>query len=79
MQNNTVYFSDGRPCPALLTEEEAITFLRIDQMQVKNPSATLRRYRDGGLLKAIQISRELLYPLSSLINFIERQIEEAPR
>ena len=77
--NNTVYMPDGTPCPALLTEEEAIRFLRIDQMAVKNPGATLRRYRDGGLLKAVQISREILYPLSALMDFISRQLEEAPR
>ncbi len=77
--NRTIFFNDGTPAPELLTEAEAVRFLRIDQMAVKNPGSTLRRYRDCGQLKAIQISRELLYPLASLLEFIERQLEDAPR
>ena len=41
------------PCPDLLTEDEAILYLRLDTIKIKNPTATLRRYRDAGLLQAI--------------------------
>lgn len=51
-----------RPCPDLLTEDEAILYLRLDTIKIRNPAATLRRYRDAGLLRAVQISKSVFYP-----------------
>lgn len=33
----TVYMPDGRPAPVLLTESEAIQFLRLDTMTARKP------------------------------------------
>ncbi|RKY08523.1 MAG: hypothetical protein DRP56_03980 [Planctomycetota bacterium] len=68
-----VYMPDGKPCPLLLTEKELAQFLRLDLIEVKFPSQSIRRYRDAGLLQAVQISKQILYPLWSVIEFIEKQ------
>ena len=39
------------PCPELLTEEEAIKYLRLDVNGPKNPKSTLKYYRDKGFLR----------------------------
>ena len=36
----------GDPCPELLTEDEAIRYLRLDSIDIKNPGESLKRYRD---------------------------------
>ena len=45
----TVVLPDGRgdyaPCPELLTEEEAIRYLRLNEIKGVNPKSTLRYYR----------------------------------
>ena len=46
------FMPDGKPAPELLTEQEAIRFLRLDVDGPKDPSATLKYYRDEGLLRA---------------------------
>jgi len=73
------YFPDGRPCPDILTEDEAVKYLRLDTIDIKNPGETLRRYRAGGSLRAVQISKAILYPLSELRRFIETLAENNPR
>lgn len=73
------FMPDGQPCPDLLTEAEAIRWLRLDTIKIANPSATLRRYRDAGSLRAIQISKAILYPVTELRRFIEHQLEANPR
>ena len=73
------FMPDGRPAPDLLTEAEAVRYLRLDTVAVKNPSATLRRYREGGALRAVQISKAILYPLAELRKFVEKKTAEDPR
>lgn len=75
----TVYMPDGRPAPVLLTESEAIQFLRLDTIDLKHPDHTLRRYRDAGLLRCVQISRRIFYPTDELMAFIDRQKAEVIR
>lgn len=57
---------DGAPCPSVMTEEEAIKYLRLDIDGPKNPSNTLKYYRDRGLLRAVRIGRNLRYPRTEL-------------
>ena len=52
-----------RLCPELLTEEEAASYLRLD---VANVGDTLRYYRENHGLRAVQISRRVLYPREQL-------------
>ena len=59
------------PCPALLTEKEAIRFLRLDDQKAK-PENTLQHYRERGLLKPTIIGKNLFYTRKSLVEFLDR-------
>jgi hypothetical protein len=70
----SVYFSphympNGSVMPELLTEDEAVIFLRLEAET--NPSRTLKYYRDKGQLRAVKIGTNLLYPKSELLKFVE--------
>jgi len=70
---------NGDPAPVLLTEGELIKFLRLDLIDVRFPKNTIRRYRDAGLLRGCQISKQILYPLDEILEFIEKQTQEVAR
>ena len=59
------------PCPELLTEKEAIRYLRLDTINRKKPELTLRYYREQHKLKATQLGRKLFYSRTELNRFIE--------
>lgn len=63
----------------VLTEAEAIEFLRLNETGVQDPARTLRYYREKGRLRATQIGRHVRYLLSELVLFVRRQTEENPR
>jgi hypothetical protein len=67
------------PCPELLTEEEAIRYLRLDTISIKDPSATLRTYRKRRLLRGTQVSKKVFYRRVELEAFLERLTKENPR
>lgn len=47
--------------PELLTEEEAVRYLRLDTIRgLRNPGETLARYRAMGLLRGTQVSKRRL-------------------
>ena len=64
------------PCPELLTENEAIRYLRLDINGPQNPAGTLKYYRDRGFLKAVRIGRNLRYPRKSLDGMVEILLEK---
>lgn len=63
------------PCPELLTEEQAIRFLRLDQTNTQSPSNTLRYYREKGRLKGTRIGNKLFYHKEALVDFIRQQTD----
>jgi hypothetical protein len=71
----TEIMPDGKggfePCPALLTEAEAIRFLRLDAQRAK-PENTLAHYRERGLLKATIIGKNRFYSRKTLVEFLDR-------
>lgn len=70
--NVTSFFADGRPVPDLLTEEETISYLRLDcEDGPKNPSLTLKHYRDKGLLRPTRVGKTNKYLRSELLRFLE--------
>lgn len=79
----TAVLADGNggftPCPDLLTEEEAIRFLRLDQIRTEDPSGTLRYYRKKGLLRATQVGKCIRYRRIELEKLLERLTEVNPR
>ena len=75
----TVFFSDGTPAPYLMTLGELIRFLRLDVVNVRFPEATVRRYRDQGLLRGVQVSKQVLFALPDVLEFIQKQGEAVCR
>ncbi len=77
------WMSDGngsfQPTPDILTQKEAIRFLRLDTTRTRFPQNTLQRYRKESGLKTVQIGRQILYPKKGLEEFIEKQMEKNPR
>lgn len=79
--NNTVFsspavMSDGdggwQPCPPLLTEEEAIRYLRLDIDGPTKPENTLRYYRNKKKLQGTRVGKQLRYRRKSLDDFLEK-------
>ena len=60
------------PCPELLTEAEAVRYLRLDIEGPNNPTNTLKYYRDQGVLRAVHIGRNLRYPRKELDLMVEK-------
>ena len=67
------------PTPDLLSEAEAVRFLRIDLIKIKNPDCTLRRYRKEYGLQTVQISKQVLFPRCELEKLIKKLMEVNPR
>lgn len=63
------------PCPELLTEDEAVRYLRLDSTGVRDPRQSLRYYRERGLLKATRVGRCLRYRRIELDRLLERLTE----
>jgi len=59
------------PCPELLTEAEAIRYLRLDTLGVRDPRKTLQYYRERGLIKPARISNVNRYRRIELDRFME--------
>ena len=70
---------EGQLCPDLLTEEEAIRFLRLDIEGPTNPQKTLRYYREQGLLKATRVGKRLRYQRKELLSFLDRLTERTEK
>lgn len=76
----TSYFPDGRPVPDLLTEQEAIRFLRLDgEDGPKNPRLTLQHYRDEDILRATRVGKKLRYTRTELLRFLEKMTEKTKK
>ncbi len=67
------------PCPELLTESEAIRYLRLDTVGIAKPAESLRYYREKGLLRATQVSKRLFYRRVELDRLLDRLTETNPR
>ena len=68
-----------QPCPELLTEGEAIRYLRLDTVGIAKPAESLRYYREKGLLRATQVSKRLFYRRVELDRLLDRLTESNPR
>ena len=65
------FMPDGSPVPELLTEDEAIRFLRLDEDGPKEPKLTLLYYRDKGLLRPTRVGKRLRYQKVELLRFLD--------
>ena len=66
-------------CPDLLTEDEAVRYLRLDDTAVGDPRRTLRYYRERALLRATQVGRKIRYRRVELERLLDRLTETNPR
>jgi hypothetical protein len=64
------------PCPELLTEDEAVRYLRLDVNGPQNPSGTLKYYRDKSLLHGVRVGRNLRYPRKELDCMIDKLLQK---
>ena len=75
--------SDGNggftPCPELLTEDEAVCYLRLDDEGSSEPKRTLKYYRDRGQLVAIRVGKKNRYRRQDLDEFLAQKSEEKKR
>lgn len=78
-EGNVVEFIPAQPCPEVLTEDEAVRYLRLDLIDVKDPGDTLRYYRKCGLMRATQLGKAIRYRRSELDRFLEQQTQDNPR
>jgi len=63
-----VFLPSGRPAPAVMTADEAASFLRLDDGP--NPLRTLKFYRDSGQLAGVRLGRRVRYPLPEVLRFL---------
>ena len=68
-----------RPAPPLLTTEEVIEILRLNESGCRNPRRTLEYYRQQGLITGIKTGRKVMYPLKSVFQFIQTKLRDQPR
>jgi hypothetical protein len=66
----------AEPCPELLTEEQAIRYLRLDQSG-RDASQTLEYWRNKKhLLRGTRVSKEIRYRRVELERFLEKLTSE---
>ena len=68
------YLPSGRPCPAVMTTQEVIEFLRLDADKGKR---TLKYYRDEGQLIGIRLGRSIRYPLPEILRFLNEKVNKS--
>jgi len=67
----------AQPCPDLLTADEAVRFLRLDESSSANPDKALRYYRDKGLLRGVRMGNSVRFRLADLLALIESEEQAA--
>jgi hypothetical protein len=70
---------DPVPCPEVMTEEEVVRFLRLDLIDINDPSQTLAYYRKKGLLRGTQIGKSVRYLRREVERFLDVITEQNPR
>ena len=71
----TPHMPDGQPAPAVMTPEDAATFLRLKASDVRSALRTLR----GKGLRTVMFGGEIRYSLDEVLRFIDSQIKDEPR
>jgi hypothetical protein len=69
----------GDANPELLDEDEAIRYLRLDTIHIRDPRDSIRRYRKLGNLRGTQVGKRVFYLRSELDAFLRKMTEINPR
>ena len=72
LQRFPIYMPSGKPAPELLTEREAIEFLRLDIDGPAHPEMTLQYYRQEGLLRGTRVGKRIRYKKSELLQLLDQ-------
>jgi hypothetical protein len=73
-----IYYHDGTVVPELLTEDEALKFLRLDSNGTHNLKEALKHLREHhGLRPTRSIGRTLKYTKKELLRFLDHMTEKA--
>ena len=62
--------------PDLMTQEEAVKMLRLDQMGLSNPVESLRYLRRTRQIGFVKVAGKVLIPLEEIAAYLERQSVE---
>jgi len=65
--------------PELLTQEEAIKFLRLDAMNLKRPKEALRYLRRTGQIAYVKVCGKVLFPRKAIEDYISRNLVDVRR
>jgi hypothetical protein len=65
--------------PEVMTEQEAIRYLRLDLIEIQNPGDTLAYYRRKGLLHGTQIGKCVRYRRVEIERFLDAITQSNPR
>jgi len=61
-----------QPCPELLTAEEAVRYLRLDEAGTKDPERSLKHLRQAWGLRGTQVGRWLRYRRVELERLLDK-------
>ena len=78
-RGNVLEIVPAELCPELLTADEAIRYLRLDDTAIDDPERTLAYYRKKWRLRATQVGKRLRYRRVELDALLERLTDENPR
>jgi hypothetical protein len=67
------------PVPEVMTEQEAVRYLRLDLIDISDPTETLRYYRKQGLLRGTQVGKAVRYRRVELDRLLDRLTDGNPR
>lgn len=70
-----VFMPCGRPTPYLMTVNDLVEFLRLE---VRFPRDSIDRMREHGL-RACQVGRRVLFRLTDVLEFLDREQSRNPR
>ena len=70
-----VFMPGGRPAPYLMTQDDLVEFLRLE---VRFPRDSIDRMRTHGL-QACQVGRRVLFRLTDVLEFLDREQRRNPR
>lgn len=71
MDMSTAAAQHGRP--DLLTQDEAITVLRLDCLGLKDPKESLRHMRRTGQLAFVKVAGKVLIPRGAIDDYLARR------
>lgn len=71
LYKGTFYMPDGSIMPELLSLDEALVFLRLDNGTTKKPQGTLQYYREKGLLRVTRVGNNICYQKKELLRFLD--------